>query len=157
MRVVSDSSPLILFARIGSLDVLERTFGEIVVPSEVWEEVVGARAAAPGVTALRSATWIQVDDRSPQPIDLGLDPGETAAIALAETIGADLLLIDERAGRAVAQARGLRVRGTLGVLVQARLAGSIPALRPRLDSLSAEGFRLAPALVQEALRRVGEV
>ncbi len=65
-------------------------------------------------------------------------------------------MIDERAGRAVAESRGLVVRGTLGVLVQARESGLIAALRPLLDALAAEGFRLSPFLVAEALQRVGE-
>jgi uncharacterized protein len=85
------------------------------------------------------------------------DPGETAAILLAETVHADVLLIDERIGRRVAEARGIAVRGTLGVLVQARQMGALPALRPVLDALVAEGFRIAPALIREALSRVGEL
>lgn len=64
--------------------------------------------------------------------------------------------MDERAGRAVAESRGIAVRGTLGVLVQARTTGALPALRPVLNALAAEGFRLSPLLVAEALRRVGE-
>jgi predicted nucleic acid-binding protein len=83
--------------------------------------------------------------------------GETAAILLAESLHADLLLIDERPGREVAQERGLAVRGTLGVLVQARQSNVLPALKPVLDSLVAEGFRIAPALVRQALEHVGEI
>jgi len=66
-------------------------------------------------------------------------------------------VIDERLGRAVAQDRGLTVRGTLGVLVQARQSGLLPALKPVLDALHAEGFRIAPALVRRALEQVGEI
>ena len=57
----------------------------------------------------------------------------------------------------MAQARGLTIRGTLGVLVQARQAHLLPALKPVLDALIAEGFRIAPALVREALAHVDEV
>lgn len=85
-----------------------------------------------------------------------MDPGETAAILLAEVLGADLLLIDERVGRAVAEERGLTVRGTLGILVHARQQGALPALRPILAALVGEGFRISPTLVAEALLRVGE-
>ncbi len=156
MLVVADSSPLIYLSRVGALDVLATAFGEVFVPAVVWAEAVDARPEFPGVSALRAASWLRVDSRWLPEVDLCLDPGETAAILLAEQLHADLLLIDERAGRIVAEARGLAVRGTLGVLVHAKESGAIGSLRPVLDALVAEGFRLAPLLVDEALRRVGE-
>jgi hypothetical protein len=154
--VVADSTPLVYLSRVGVLHVLGALFGDVVVPRTVWNEAVERRPSAPGIDALRQASWLRVvDDPSPE-VDLGLDPGETAAILIAETIQADLLLIDERAGRKVAHERGLAVRGTLGVLVQARQSGVLPTLTPVLDSLVAEGFRIAPALIREALAHVGE-
>jgi hypothetical protein len=113
--VVADSSPLLYLSRVGLLEFLRTAFGDIVVPEAVWDEIVGARPDAPGVSALRSAPWLRIDRRDLPETDLGLDPGETAAILLAEALQADLLLIDERAGRTVAQGRGLVVRGTLGI------------------------------------------
>lgn len=156
MLVVADSSPLVYLSRIGRLDVLAAVYGRIVIPARVWAEVVEARPGAPGVDRLVDATWLEVDSRVLPVDDLGLDPGETAAILLAEALGAELLLIDERAGREVARARGLGIRGTLGALVQARQMDLIPALRPVLTELIDEGFRLAPELAVEALKRVGE-
>jgi predicted nucleic acid-binding protein len=154
--VVADSSPLIYLSRIGLLHILPTLFGDVVVPRAVWEEALGRRPSAPGIESLRQASWIRVvDDPSPS-ADLGLDAGETAAILVAESLRANLLLIDERLGRAVAQARGLAVRGTLGVLVQARRSNILSALAPVLDALVAEGFRIAPALLRQALVFVGE-
>lgn len=154
--VVADSSPLIYLSRISALELLPQLFGTVIVPRGVWAEVVDARPHAPGVEALRHAEWIQINDTAQTEARLGLDPGETAAILLAEALRADLLLIDERQGRVVAQARGIAVRGTLGVLIQATLAGLLPALKPMLDALVSEGFRITPALMREALSRVGE-
>jgi predicted nucleic acid-binding protein len=154
--VVADSTPLIYLSRVGALDVLATLYGEVLIPAAVHDEIVQKRASAPGVDALRQATWLRIADTEPPQMDLGLDPGETAAILLAAQLRADLLLIDERLGRRVAQSRGLIVRGTLGVLVQARQAGAVPALRPVLEALVAEGFRIAPPLIREALARVGE-
>jgi len=154
--VVADSSPLIYLSRVGALHLLPALFEDVVVPRAVWDEAVERRPSAPGVDALRHARWLRVvDEPSPQS-DLGLDPGETAAILVAESLRADLLLIDERVGRKVAQARGLAVRGTLGVLVHARRRALLPALKPVLDALVAEGFRIAPALIRESLAHVGE-
>ena len=111
MVVVADSSPLIYLSRLGVLDLLAVVFGDVVVPRAVWNEVVERRPSAPGLDALRQATWIRVVDGPSPLVDIGLDPGETAAILLAEELRADLLLIDERIGRRVAEARGIAVRG----------------------------------------------
>ena len=157
MVVVADTSPLIYLSRVGALGVLHVLFGEVVVPRAVWTEVVEQRTAAPGLDAIKRAEWLRVVDREGPALDLGLDPGETEAILLAESLDADLLLIDEHLGRRVAESRGLTVRGTLGVLVQARRAGALPALRPVLASLVADGFRISPALIREALGAVVEI
>jgi uncharacterized protein len=155
--VVADTSPLIHLSRVGVLDLLNVLFGEVVVPRAVWAEVVDQRRSAPGLDALKSARWIRVIDSALPTTDLGLDPGETAAILLAEGLHAELLLIDERMGRRVAEARGLAVRGTLGVLVEARHTGALPALRPVLEQLVSDGFRITPVLLREALVAVGEI
>lgn len=126
------------------------------MPRTVWNEAVERRPSAAGIDALQQAAWLRVIEDPKPASDLGLDPGETAAILVAESLRADLLLIDERMGRKVAYQRGVVVRGTLGVLVQARQSGVLPALRPVLDALVAEGFRIAPALIREALAHVGE-
>jgi hypothetical protein len=100
---------------------------------------------------------------SPRPQDpncveapAGTGPPAATTSVLAESLRADLLLIDEPAGRKRAQERGLAARGTLGVLVEARKWGVHPSLKPVLDALTAEGFRIAPALVRDALAYVGE-
>jgi predicted nucleic acid-binding protein len=154
--VIADSSPLIYLSRVGALHVLPALFDEVAVPRAVWDETVERRPSAPGIDALHQASWLRVVDNPSLQLDLGLDPGETAAILVAESLRADLLLIDERVGRKVARARGLSVRGTLGVLVQARQERLLPALKPVLDAIVAAGFRIAPALIREALAQVGE-
>ena len=79
----------------------------------------------------RAPPWLSVvpveSDRV-QAITDDLDLGERAAIALAATIHADLLLIDEAAGRAEARRRNLRVTGTLGVLRVAAELGLVDVL-----------------------------
>ena len=80
------------------------------------------------------------------PVDLG--PGEREAIALALETAADLVVLDDQAGRRLARARGLQVTGTVGVLVEARARGLLPALRPELDRLRAAGLWLAEAFYQ---------
>jgi predicted nucleic acid-binding protein len=159
--VVADTTPLIALSRLGLLDVLRQLYGTVVLPTEVWHELVAYKPDAPGVEALRAASWLQVDasaDASPLLAGLReeLDRGEAAAIALALVRRADVLLIDERDGRRSAEARGLAVRGTVGVLIAARERGILPKLRPVLDALLASGFRVDRRLYRVALELVGE-
>jgi uncharacterized protein len=87
----------------------------------------------------------------------GLGQGEAETIALGLELPADLVLLDERAGRAAAARVGLRITGVLGVLLRAKLQGDIPMLRPELDALRNKArFFIAPALEKQVLRGAGE-
>jgi predicted nucleic acid-binding protein len=155
MIVVADTSPLLHLARIGRLSIVHQALGPVIVPRTVWCELVEAGTRPDVVRALRAASWIAVHD-DPAHHDLGLDPGETAAILLAEALGADALLIDERRGRAVANARGLAVLGTLGVLAAAKRNGAVDRVAPIVEDLRRDGFWLADELVAAFLARVAE-
>ena len=82
----------------------------------------------------------------------GIDPGEQAAIALAVEVGADLLLIDDLDGRRAAQARGITITGTLGVLDRAA-ERSLLDLRQAIDRLQATSIRLSDDLITSLLAR----
>lgn len=86
-----------------------------------------------------------------------VDRGEAEAIALAEELHADHLLIDERKGRRLAQQQGLPVVGLLGVVLLARRAQLIPSARTLLEKLDDEaGIYLTDELKAAALKTVGE-
>ena len=91
-------------------------------------------------------------NRTPDPALAELDPGEREAIALAETLRADALIIDEKMGRREAERRKLRVIGTVRVLDDAAEAGlvDLPAALPRLQAF---GFYLDAKLLQFLLDR----
>ena len=108
-----------------------------------------------GVARVRAAAWIAVvEDTAIR--DLGLDPGETAAILLASSLRANAILIDERRGRGVATGMGLAVIGTLGILAGAKRAGLLVLARPVIAELRADGFWLADSVVEEFLATLGE-
>lgn len=155
MIVVADTSPPVHLARIGRLDLLPAVVGRVTVPRAVWGELVQSGTRPDVVAVIGAADWIEV---VPDPVaqDLGLDPGETAAILLAEAFHADALLIDERRGRAVAAARGLSVIGTLGIVAGAKRLGAIGRAAPVVAALQGDGFWLSDDLVAEFLRGLGE-
>lgn len=154
--VVSDAGPLISLGRLDLIGVLGALLTEVLVPEAVVRECL----ARPGnVDALRIGQALNqglLRSCHTPPHDLpGLGPGESAAILHALAIDA-MVLMDERAGRARAQELGLRVTGTLGVLVRARQLQIVGPLTPIVAALRASGQRLDDALVRHALAAVGE-
>jgi predicted nucleic acid-binding protein len=94
---------------------------------------------------------------APDPaVPASLDAREAQAIALARTLQARLILLDERRGRAVAARLGLPVVGTLTVLIEAKLQGHVPLIAPVIDQMIAQGRRISLRLRTEVLRRAGE-
>lgn len=155
MIIVADTSPILHLARVGRLDLVPAAVGPVLVPRTVWSELIQPGTRADVVDAIRAATWIELRD-DPSMEDLGLDPGETAAILLAESLHADALLIDERRGRSVAAGRGIAVLGTLGILAGAKRAGAVDRVAPIVELLRADGFWLSEALVETFLQGLGE-
>lgn len=86
----------------------------------------------------------------------GLGAGERAVISLAMGVGARLVLIDEIRARNVARSKGLRVAGTLAVVLRAKPQRVIPAVKPILDVMLAQGRRFSPQLLADVLREAGE-
>jgi predicted nucleic acid-binding protein len=158
--VVADAGPLIALARIGRLALLNRLYGGVVVPTAVMEELQ-LDSARPGARALGAALtkgWLEVMAAPTDAPELKrlLDPGEAEAILLAEKIACRFLLIDERRGRAVAHRRGIPVVGTGGLLLSAKRKGGLQSVTAELERLTENGYRLAPALVEEIRRLAGE-
>ena len=115
MKVVSDASPLVNLGRIGRLSLLQRLYGKLIITKAVWQEVVVDGAGQPGAVDVKRADWIKIQTVANKPLvqsfRQSLDAGEAEAIALALETDADLLLMDERLGREVAQYFGVRYTG----------------------------------------------
>jgi predicted nucleic acid-binding protein len=161
LNVVSNSSPLIALSIANSLDLLHALYGTIYIPEAVFHEVVIRGAGRPGATAVANTPWIVQQAGANQQtvaslLSAGLDLGESEAIVLASELSAGLLILDESHARAVARQRGLPVTGTLGVLIAAKNAGMIAAIKPLLGQLSAAGFYIGPQIIAHALQLAGE-
>jgi len=162
MKVVSNASPLINMARIGQLSLLPRIFERILIPEAVWLEVVVDGEDQPGAKEILQTDWVEraivSNHQLVRSLRQELDAGEAEAIALAVEINADWLLMDERLGRQTARHFGLGYIGLIGILKAAKQRGEIAGLRPLLEQLRAlAGFRISPALYEQALREMGEL
>jgi predicted nucleic acid-binding protein len=142
MIVVADTGPLHYLILLDHADLLHRFYDEVVVPDAVANELSSPSApTAVRDWISRAPPWLSVvpvEAARVHEVTDELDLGERAAIALAEAIRADLLLIDEAAGRTEAKRRNLRVTGTLGVLRAAAERGlvDVPDLIVRLKATS---------------------
>lgn len=158
--VVADASPLIGLATAGGFHLLRALFGQLAVTARVRDEVL-AGGRRPGASELAAAIregWVRVEQEPPDAMQFpDLDAGEATTLALAIAHGGPcLVLMDESLGRAHARVHGLDVTGLAGVLLAARNAGIVDAVRPFLDRLKKSDFRLSPAVVGGILERAGE-
>jgi predicted nucleic acid-binding protein len=157
--VVADTSPLNYLALIGEIGILRTLYGRVVVPPEVLAELADAGAPPEVAGWIQSRPeWLEVRSvrrGQDEPTLPQLDPGERAAILLAQEEPDALLLIDDAAGRAEANRRGIPSTGTLGVLRAAALRGLLD-LAPALTRLAATNFRVSQALLEDLLAEDSE-
>jgi predicted nucleic acid-binding protein len=158
--VVSDTSPIRALKHLGLLDLLPSFYDQVLLPPAVASELAATTSGMPALHA-SEMPWLVV--RAPRDRDqvaalaLSLGAGESEAIALAIEVNADALLIDERKGRTQANRVGVKIMGTIGLLLRAKSMGHIDRLSPLLDSLETGiAFRIAVSLRNDALRLAGE-
>jgi predicted nucleic acid-binding protein len=150
--VIADTGPLRYLVLIGHVEALPRLFGAVSIPATVADELL--QPTSPEAVRAWIAdppSWLTThpDPSEPTAQLTRLDPGERAAIALAQALGAGLLLVDDRAGVAAARQRGFRVTGTLGVLADAAREGLLN-LASAFAALRGTNF-FAPAALFDAL------
>lgn len=128
MKAISNAGPLIALAKLGQLGLLLKLFDEIVIPREVYSEVVtnGLLLGAPDAGSVdylvRQGHILVRDVTLPIPIPewaQAIDRGEAQVILLALDQSADWVLIDNEHARKAARAVGLPLRGTIGLLLEA--------------------------------------
>jgi len=151
--VVSDTSPLHYLILCDAEEILPRLFESVVLPPVVFQELQQPNTPE----RVRQWTnnlpsWIRVQKPTTLNPDLDVDAGELEAICLAQEIRAAAVLMDDRAGRIVAQSCGLAVVGTVGLLERASERGLVdfPSIIARLQQTNA---RLDAKLVSAALKR----
>ncbi len=152
--VIADTSPINYLLLIGEIAILPRLYGQVLVPPEVLSELSDADAPPEVLQWVRMhPIWLQtrqVRTVHDDPALSQLDPGERAAILLAQQEAGALLLIDDAAGRSEATRRGIPSTGTLGILRAAAIRQLLD-LPTSLKNLAATNFRVSQRLIAELL------
>ena len=156
--VISNNSPLVGLFGLNLLSLLRDLYTEVWIPRAVEKEFLRKNPIVRR-EALKNIPWIKtVDLTNPQTaaIYVELDEGEAEILALADEHDARLVLLDEKRGRQAAEEIGLTVKGTVGVLLEAKEKGLIDAIKPLLIALQDNGMYLSESLINKALQRAGE-
>lgn len=160
-KVVCNSSPLIHLAKIGKLELLKDYFTEISIPEAVYRECVIDGKDREDAKRIENAAWIRVVDIKnidlKKALNTVLDEGESEAIVLALQESADLILLDDYEARELARTYGLKITGTIGLLIKAKYEGDISSIDEMLKKLRRTGFWLSDDLYTKILRDEGEL
>jgi len=156
MIVIADTTPINHLVLLGKTEILRQRYGRVIIPGAVIDKL--STPSAPHDVSRWAANpplWLEIRQAVP-PIDsalAALGEGERQAIALAEQLSADVLLMDDLGGRREAQRRRLKVTGTLTVLFLAAERGFLDDFAGTLQKLQRTGFRASPQLIRLFLDR----
>ena len=159
-RVIVNSTPLIVLSNIGQLDLLRKLYSEIFVPQSVFDEVTAKNDSA--CQQIRNlAEWIHVcriqNQDAKRMYQAKLHAGEVEVMILAqETPIADLVILDDNAAKKAAKFLGLKVTGTLGVLLRAKREKLIEKVTPLMSQLMAKGFYITSEVFSLVKSQAGE-
>ncbi len=158
-RVIVNSTPLIVLSDIGELDLLKKLYSEIYIPQAVFDEVTAKADSA--CQAIKNSDWIhiaKIKDQSQKRIyQAKLHDGEVEVMILAqEEPKADLVILDDNAAKKTAKFLGLKVTGSLGVILKAKKENHISNVMPLVNKMLANGFYIAQEVVDLVKKTAGE-
>ena len=157
--VVCNCGPLIGLGRIGLATLPFDLFPRVYVPEEVGVELTGSDSpdAAAMQAALDRAEVVPAQSSIDPLLAAELDPGEAAVITVASKLGLRAVIVDERKARRIAAtAYGLIVKGSAGLLIEAKKRGIISSVRPRLEGMIKGGYFISEQVVSACVAAAGE-
>jgi len=153
MIVVSDTTAISGLIQVGRVELLRQMFGEVHVPAAVRDELLHSHHALPAFLQIDTVA----DRLEVARLEHELDLGEAEAIVLAKELRADVLLMDEKIGRRVAQREGVPIIGLMGILVAGKQRGFVPSVRVVVGELESKaGFRVSTRVKQMVFNQAGE-
>lgn len=148
-EVISNTTPLIALSKISKLELLKTLYGEITIAEAVLEEYQRGKSKAfyQNISAFDWIKTAEVKNKKALEFILELDRGEAESIVVAEEMNAELLIIDELRGREFARLRGLKITGTIGVLLKAKQEYLIESVLPFAYELREKGIWINDMLI----------
>lgn len=147
--IISDTSCFIILSKIGALELLHKVYGEIITTIDIAIEF--------GETL---PNWVEIrpvnDISKQQLLELQIDKGESSAIALALEIPNSTIILDDYKARKIASKLGLNFTGTIGVIIKAKQKGIIASIKPILDKIKLNNFRISIEIELQALKEANE-
>ena len=143
----------------GLLAILPALVGPVLIPPAVDAELAVGRSLGLDLPNPVQLGWLTIrppTHASSVSLPPGLDAGEAEVLALALGCSDAVVILDDALARRAAQSLGLRLTGTVGLLLDAKRAGLITTITPVLDNLQSLRFRLLPQTRALVLRLAGE-
>jgi predicted nucleic acid-binding protein len=154
LKIVCDSSTIVALERINHLWLLEALAEEILIPHTVNKEINTKKdidlPACFKVTEAKDKHFIKQNREN-------LHIGEVEAIALAKEVKADIVILDDKKARRLAEKEGLKVSGLLALIIMAKEKGIIKRVKPIVDDLKSQSFFVGKDLYDEILKLSGEI
>ncbi len=156
MKVILDTSCIIILSQIKKMDILKMLFSEIFVPEAVFTEFMVK--ASDTEDERKFAEIIKTakvkDSVAVMTLQADLGKGESECIVLAKEMSADFVVLDDKDAIKMAEFLGLDVIGTLGMLVMAHKKGEIKNLKSVIDEIREKNFWMDDKLYNEILKDV---
>jgi predicted nucleic acid-binding protein len=151
---VVNASPLIVFGKIGQLDLLKRIPKEIVVPQAVADEIVAGPENDAARLAIEAEMFhlAEAEEPTPELAAWDLGSGETAVLSYALANPGWTAILDDGAARKCAVTFGIEVKGSLAIVVLAQKRGLIPRAKQVLHTMQEVGLRLDERTIRRVLK-----
>lgn len=158
--IVINTGPIIaLVAALGDLSILKGLYKDVLVPFEVCSEILQGGPSLFAVNEFQDAAWLlkQPVAQIISPfLNQTLDIGEASVVQLALQKNISTVCIDEAVGRRVARLNGLRLTGSIGILIRAKKEGFPIVMRDAIQRMKSHGIWLSDGVVSFALEQAGE-
>ena len=158
-EVICNTSPMQYLHQVGLLTILPALVGQMLIPPAVDAELAVGRFLGLDLPDPAHLVWVTIRPPtrlSAHPLPPGLDAGEAEVLTLALECNDAIVILDDARARQAARLLGVRLTGTLGLLLDAKRTGLIATIKPVLDTLQSRRFRLTSHTRALVLRLAGE-